>query len=77
MSRIEEKILKIIGEYYGDECDIDDLFYENICTSDMQMWELFVILEDKFELPLMPFPEPQCFEYVKNFIDWVVNNLEK
>lgn len=73
MSRIEEKILKIISEYYGDECDIDDLFYENICTSDMEMSELIGILEGE-NILVGTIPRAMEFELVKEFLDWVVDN---
>lgn len=76
MTRQEEKILKIIGEYYGDDCDIDDLFYENICTSDMEMLELIGTLEEE-NILVSTIPRPIEFDLIKDFIDWVVNNIEK
>lgn len=76
MSRIEEKILKIVSEYYGDECDIDDLFYENICTSDMEMSELICILENEFDFQFnfIEYPKPIDFELIHDFIQFVTQN---
>jgi acyl carrier protein len=76
MTRQEEKILKIIGEYYGYECDIEDLFYENICTSDMEMSELICILENEFDFKFnfIEYPRPIDFEFIHDFIQFVTQN---
>jgi len=77
MSRIEEKILKIIGEYYGGEVDVDDDFFDNICTNEFEMFELIAKLENEIPLKVTLLPESYRFDYIDNFIKWVVNNIEK
>lgn len=74
MTRTEEKILKILSEYIGDEVDVDDLFYENICTSDMEMSELFSILESKTGVNFGNIPNAYDFELVNDFIQYIAQN---
>jgi hypothetical protein len=76
MSRIEEKILKIIGEYYGEEVDVDDDFFDNICTNEFEMFELIAILGHR-NIIISTMCEAEQFTLVQDFIEWLVNNLEK
>jgi len=78
LNRTEQKILKCLEEYYGGELDLDDSF-ELICSSDLEITELISRLEVCYEHRLVynEVPKVHEFEYVKDWIEWVVNHLEK